>query len=113
MLDLTRLWEAHINQRLRPDAIVWPTSTRPDGHPHRNPAVMSHRKVTKHVLDAEFGRRAQGHPVVLFSYSRGLLRRFMAVSCGAQVTGGSRRPEKRRMHTHVDNGQFEEFNAYE
>jgi len=34
MLDITRPWEAHIDQRLRADPIIWLASTRPDGRPH-------------------------------------------------------------------------------
>src|SRR5262245_19811046 len=34
MLDLTQPWEAHIDERLRSDPIIWLTSTRPDGRPH-------------------------------------------------------------------------------
>jgi PPOX class probable F420-dependent enzyme len=34
MLDMTRPWEAHSDQRLRSDSIIWLTSTRPDGRPH-------------------------------------------------------------------------------
>jgi PPOX class probable F420-dependent enzyme len=34
ILDLTKERDAHINQRLREDPIVWLTTVRPDGRPH-------------------------------------------------------------------------------
>jgi PPOX class probable F420-dependent enzyme len=34
VLDLTQQRDAHIDQRLREDVIVWLTSVRPDGRPH-------------------------------------------------------------------------------
>src|SRR5579859_1891637 len=34
MLDLTQKQDAHINQRLREDIIIWLSSVRPDGRPH-------------------------------------------------------------------------------
>jgi PPOX class probable F420-dependent enzyme len=34
MLDLTRERDAHIDQRLREDSIIWLGSVRPDGRPH-------------------------------------------------------------------------------
>ena len=34
ILDLTQKRDAHIDQRLRENAIVWLTSVRPDGRPH-------------------------------------------------------------------------------
>ncbi|HEY4383704.1 MAG TPA: pyridoxamine 5'-phosphate oxidase family protein, partial [Ktedonobacteraceae bacterium] len=34
LLDLTKERDAHINQRLQNDLIVWLTSVRPDGRPH-------------------------------------------------------------------------------
>jgi PPOX class probable F420-dependent enzyme len=34
MLDLTRKKDAHIDQRLREDIIIWLNSVRPDGRPH-------------------------------------------------------------------------------
>ena len=34
MLDLTQTRDAHIDQRLREDSIIWLGSVRPDGHPH-------------------------------------------------------------------------------
>jgi PPOX class probable F420-dependent enzyme len=37
MFDLTRRYEAHIDQRLRTEPIIWLGSTRPDGHPHLVP----------------------------------------------------------------------------
>jgi PPOX class probable F420-dependent enzyme len=37
MLDLTRKRDAHIDQRLRRDLIIWLGSVRPDGRPHLTP----------------------------------------------------------------------------
>ena len=37
MLDLTRKRDAHIDQRLRGDLIMWLGSVRPDGRPHLTP----------------------------------------------------------------------------
>ncbi len=34
MLDLTQKQDAHIDQRLREDIILWLASVRPDGRPH-------------------------------------------------------------------------------
>ena len=34
MLDLSNKRDAHIDQRLRDDVIIWLSSVRPDGHPH-------------------------------------------------------------------------------
>ncbi|HEX6778311.1 MAG TPA: TIGR03667 family PPOX class F420-dependent oxidoreductase, partial [Ktedonobacterales bacterium] len=34
MLDLTQKRDAHIDQRLRKDSIIWLGSVRPDGRPH-------------------------------------------------------------------------------
>jgi PPOX class probable F420-dependent enzyme len=34
MLDLTQKQDAHIDQRLREDLIIWLNSVRPDGRPH-------------------------------------------------------------------------------
>jgi PPOX class probable F420-dependent enzyme len=34
MLDLTKSRDAHIDQRLREDLIIWLGSVRPDGRPH-------------------------------------------------------------------------------
>ncbi len=37
MLDLTQKKDAHIDERLREDIIIWLTSVRPDGRPHSVP----------------------------------------------------------------------------
>lgn len=37
MLDLSQERDAHIDQRLRSDLIVWIGTVRPDGHPHLVP----------------------------------------------------------------------------
>jgi|SRR5579875_337806 PPOX class probable F420-dependent enzyme len=34
MLDLTREKDAHVDQRLRNEIMIWLASTRPDGRPH-------------------------------------------------------------------------------
>jgi PPOX class probable F420-dependent enzyme len=34
MLDLTQVRDAHIDRRLREDAVIWLGSVRPDGRPH-------------------------------------------------------------------------------
>jgi PPOX class probable F420-dependent enzyme len=37
MLDLTQPKNAHVDQRLRSEPIIWLSSTRPDGRPHLVP----------------------------------------------------------------------------
>lgn len=37
MLDLTREWNQHLDQRLRTEPLIWLSSTRPDGRPHLVP----------------------------------------------------------------------------
>jgi PPOX class probable F420-dependent enzyme len=37
MLDLTQARDAHINERLRSEPIIWLGTTRPDGRPHLVP----------------------------------------------------------------------------
>jgi PPOX class probable F420-dependent enzyme len=37
MLDLTTAKDAHIDERLRTEQIIWLSSTRPDGRPHLVP----------------------------------------------------------------------------
>jgi PPOX class probable F420-dependent enzyme len=37
MLDLNQTKDAHIDQRLRSEPIIWLSSTRPDGRPHLIP----------------------------------------------------------------------------
>ncbi|MBV9228713.1 MAG: pyridoxamine 5'-phosphate oxidase family protein, partial [Chloroflexi bacterium] len=37
MLDLTKAYDAHVDQRLRTEPIIWLNSVRPDGRPHSVP----------------------------------------------------------------------------